>query len=271
MVKKTLKEYQEGLKVINLKISKLEKEIEKINKEIQEHLRMIKVEKVSGEKTKFFQGKTPVKRHRTTTRIGVKGFATYSTKYYTTGGKEIYWTRKKVVNDLRSKSQKFKTELNDLKNRANKVEKKIEKLREKELNENILTQEEISGPTKIECPYCNTKIDSNLQQCPYCEKIFVETKISPQLKYTEFSYQQIEVLCPKCGKQLIIRSGKYGKFLGCTSYPECKFTFNPEFKNQEEIFCPKCGKVLRVKTGKYGTFVGCSGYPDCRFTFDLRK
>lgn len=76
--------------------------------------------------------------------------------------------------------------------------------------------------------------------------------------------------CPKCGSELVKRSGKYGIFLSCSSFPQCKFAFNPELSNQEKIYCPECKKILEIKTGRYGIFVGCSGYPECRFTFDLR-
>lgn len=92
----------------------------------------------------------------------------------------------------------------------------------------------------------------------------------PECKYTFNIPEYSKVNCPKCGKKLVIRSSKYGKFLGCSGYPECKFAFNPEFDKREDIFCPECGKVLQVKMSEHGKFVGCSGYPECKFTFDLR-
>jgi ssDNA-binding Zn-finger/Zn-ribbon topoisomerase 1 len=76
-------------------------------------------------------------------------------------------------------------------------------------------------------------------------------------------------VCPLCGKQLIIRSGRYGKFLGCSGFPECRhiepFTL--------DIKCPDCGDaeggklVERVSTkGKFKSkFYGCSRYPECKF------
>ena len=67
------------------------------------------------------------------------------------------------------------------------------------------------------------------------------------------------------------RSGKYGVFFSCRSFPQCKFAFNPELDNQRELNCPKCGKSLEIKERRYGKFVGCTGYPECRYTFDLRK
>lgn len=82
--------------------------------------------------------------------------------------------------------------------------------------------------------------------------------------------------CPKCGKPLVIRSGKRGDFWGCTGYPECKHTesVEPEAPSAEdadktpapERKCPECGKPLVVRSGKRGDFWGCTGYPECKHT-----
>ena len=76
--------------------------------------------------------------------------------------------------------------------------------------------------------------------------------------------------CPKCGNDLVKRTGKFGNFLSCIGYPKCKFAFNPELDNQRDLTCPECGKIMQIRMGKFGKFVGCSEYPDCKFTFDLR-
>lgn len=92
-------------------------------------------------------------------------------------------------------------------------------------------------------------------------------------------------ICPKCGGILKERTGKYGKFLGCSNYPNCKFirkinenqniTVNvniTEDKNVESLKidsdnkCPQCGSKLILKNGKYGNFYGCSNYPNCKYT-----
>lgn len=71
--------------------------------------------------------------------------------------------------------------------------------------------------------------------------------------------------CPKCGKSLIIRWGRNGKFIGCSGYPDCRYTRPIE---GEEVHtgesCEKCGKPMVVKQGRYGRFMACSGYPDCK-------
>ncbi len=71
-----------------------------------------------------------------------------------------------------------------------------------------------------------------------------------------------EELCENCGKQMAIKEGRFGKFLACSDYPECKTT-KPIIK-KTGVNCPKCGKELIERKSKRGkVFYGCSGYPDC--------
>jgi len=70
--------------------------------------------------------------------------------------------------------------------------------------------------------------------------------------------------CPKCGLPLIIRWGRNGKFMGCSGYPDCKYTKPLEGASEESgQVCEKCGKPMIVKVGRFGRFLACSGYPDC--------
>ncbi len=70
--------------------------------------------------------------------------------------------------------------------------------------------------------------------------------------------------CPKCGKPMAVKSGRFGKFLACTGYPECKSTKPYVVKTGAK--CPECGKELIQRMGKNKKrFYGCSGYPDCKF------
>ncbi len=83
-----------------------------------------------------------------------------------------------------------------------------------------------------------------------------------------------EEVCEKCGKQMVIRWSRMGKFLGCSGFPECKNiksieeTPTGEIKIREEEVtdevCDKCGKQMVVKWGRNGKFISCSGYPDCK-------
>uniref|UniRef100_A0A7V3PTK3 DNA topoisomerase 1 n=1 Tax=candidate division WOR-3 bacterium TaxID=2052148 RepID=A0A7V3PTK3_UNCW3 len=76
--------------------------------------------------------------------------------------------------------------------------------------------------------------------------------------------RQLEEKCPKCGKPLMERWGKFGKFIACSGYPECDYVQKPESKTVAEQ-CPKCGKPLVERKGRFGTFIACSGYPECDY------
>jgi DNA topoisomerase-1 len=82
--------------------------------------------------------------------------------------------------------------------------------------------------------------------------------------------------CPECGKELVIKLGRFGKFKACTGYPECKHTepIGEEKELQQENSgekCPECGKELVIKRGRFGLFLGCSGYPDCKHIKKIEK
>lgn len=72
--------------------------------------------------------------------------------------------------------------------------------------------------------------------------------------------------CPECGRDLVIRTGKYGKFIACSGYPECKYIKKEEKKIIEICDCPKCdGKIIEKKTRKGKIFFGCTNYPKCNY------
>ena len=76
--------------------------------------------------------------------------------------------------------------------------------------------------------------------------------------------QTIDRNCPKCGKPLILRFGRFGKFIACSGFPECKHTESDEEKIT--VPCPKCGGEIVVRrTKKRRPFYGCSNYPKCDF------
>jgi len=84
--------------------------------------------------------------------------------------------------------------------------------------------------------------------------------------------EESDVSCPKCGKKMLVRFGRMGKFLACPT-PECKTTMpTPEeaakIKELEEKTkderCPLCGKSMAVKRGRFGYFLGCVDYPKCK-------
>mgnify|MGYP000029443951 CR=1 FL=1 len=79
--------------------------------------------------------------------------------------------------------------------------------------------------------------------------------------------QKTDQICEKCGAPMVIRWGRYGKFLSCTNYPKCS-NAKPIVEEEEKLDekCPICGKELVVKNGKFGKFISCSDYPKCKFT-----
>ena len=72
--------------------------------------------------------------------------------------------------------------------------------------------------------------------------------------------------CPECGKDLVIRKGKFGEFVSCSGYPECRYIKKEEKKPATEVCdCIKCGhKIVERKTKKGTIFYGCSNFPKCK-------
>jgi len=78
-----------------------------------------------------------------------------------------------------------------------------------------------------------------------------------------------EETCPHCGKPLAIKIGRYGKFLACSGYPECKYT--QPYQIKMGVKCPECGSELVEKlTRKKRVFYGCSNYPKCKFATSFK-
>jgi len=78
--------------------------------------------------------------------------------------------------------------------------------------------------------------------------------------------------CEECGAKMMTKMGKFGPFLTCSKYPECKFTREMEEpagengSSQTGEVCEKCGRPMVVKRGRFGKFLACSGYPECKTT-----
>lgn len=106
--------------------------------------------------------------------------------------------------------------------------------------------------------------------------------VNQTVKRSDVTQEQLDEKCPKCGKALMIRLGKSGRFIGCSGYPECDYTANIEEKDEAETEaasvetitdrqCPDCGSPLQVRMGRYGKFIGCSNYPKCKYIEPLEK
>jgi DNA topoisomerase I len=87
--------------------------------------------------------------------------------------------------------------------------------------------------------------------------------------------------CENCGSPMAIKFGRYGQFLACTNYPECKTTRDIPKAHDEageeahaeaaEETCENCGKPMQLKRGRFGQFLACTGYPDCKTTRKIQK
>ncbi len=96
---------------------------------------------------------------------------------------------------------------------------------------------------------------------PFEKDLISAIKTAEKVKLTE---EPTGDACPKCGKPLIVKTGRFGKFVACSGYPACKFTQSFQVKTGAK--CPECGKDLIQRISKKKrTFYGCAGYPECKF------
>ncbi len=96
----------------------------------------------------------------------------------------------------------------------------------------------------------------------------------------ELPVEETDIICDKCGKKMIIKNGKFGKFAACPDYPKCKNTktLNKDgsLKDSRTIEtagfkCEVCGSDMIIRKGKFGEFYACSNYPSCKFTMAKTK
>jgi DNA topoisomerase I len=92
----------------------------------------------------------------------------------------------------------------------------------------------------------------------------------PDLDTAEMPETAQEEYCENCGRVMVLKRGRFGQFMACTGYPDCKTTRRLDQGRKvpdvalEEI-CPKCGRNLVLRHGRYGEFISCSGYPECKY------
>ena len=98
------------------------------------------------------------------------------------------------------------------------------------------------------------------------DKLYKAAETSLDGKRVEIPVEESDVVCDKCGRKMVIKSGRFGKFLACPGYPECKNT-KPLPEDEITQPCPKCGGKLIKRHTKQGgkAFYGCSNYPECDF------
>ncbi len=109
---------------------------------------------------------------------------------------------------------------------------------------------------------------------PFIKNIKMKEK---ELDKKEITEEKTDEICDKCQSGMIIKLGRFGKFLACSNYPDCKNTKplgdDGKIEEPEEIDekCPKCSSAMIMKQGRFGKFLACSNYPDCKTTQNISK
>ena len=92
-----------------------------------------------------------------------------------------------------------------------------------------------------------------------------------EVNKSDLTTEATSEICPECGKPLVVKLGKFGKFFACSGYPECKYIRKLDKEKGEaaepvfsEEKCEKCGSPMLIKDGRYGKYLACSGYPGCK-------
>jgi DNA topoisomerase-1 len=143
------------------------------------------------------------------------------------------------------------------------------------LEEELDEIEEGKLPWKQAVAEFDTKFDKDLAKGA---KRWPDVKVDG-LPLAEVDPKRAEERCPKCGRALVVRFGRYGAFVGCVGYreePSCDYTSDLEPKAAAETPadgepiapCELCGKPMEMRRSRFGPFLGCSGYPECK---NIRK
>jgi len=106
---------------------------------------------------------------------------------------------------------------------------------------------------------------------PFAENL--EKKYAEVIKEQVTQAEKTGQKCEKCGSDMVVRMGRYGKFIACSNYPECKNILK-EKKEKEPPketgeLCEKCGGKMVIRKGRFGEFAACSNYPKCKNTKKL--
>lgn len=154
-----------------------------------------------------------------------------------------------------------------------------------ELEAAINTMISVKGvgiPADINCPQCgapvNIKLGKNghfLACSGYPECRFTRDYTRDEKGHIQISEhvadEKTDKLCPKCGQPMVIKTGKYGSFMACTGFPDCKHTVSMGATDQGKstgVPCPEAdctGQLVEKKSKRGKVFYGCNRYPDCKF------
>ena len=185
--------------------------------------------------------------------------------------------------DWRKNSTRSKTEKSSGPNALAEFYKKFEKdlhYAEKHM-ENVKRMEK---PTDEKCERCGSPLvikwgkhgsfyacssydKSDPNSCTFTKENPIDL---PDLDSADLQETTQEEYCENCGRPMVLKRGRFGQFMACTGYPDCKTTRRldqakkvPDIPLDEK--CPQCGRNLLIRHGRFGEFVSCSGYPDCKY------
>ncbi|MFP4141409.1 MAG: type I DNA topoisomerase [Phycisphaerae bacterium] len=102
-------------------------------------------------------------------------------------------------------------------------------------------------------------------------------KAKEEMVHAKAETEPSEYTCEKCGKEMVYRFSKNGRYLACTGYPDCKQTHPVDKdgkkieKQVSDVACPECEAPMLLRRGRYGPFLSCSRYPDCKGVVNLDK
>ena len=101
-------------------------------------------------------------------------------------------------------------------------------------------------------------------------------KAKKEMRNIKREEKPTDLVCEKCGSQMVVKWGRNGRFIACSNYPECKNTsnfvedsngdINKVKEDATDVICDKCGKNMVLKEGRFGRFLGCTAYPECKNT-----
>jgi len=149
----------------------------------------------------------------------------------------------------------------------------------KHAEEHMTDIKRMEKPTDLTCEKCGKPLVikwgkhgsfiacTGYPDCTYTRELTVDL---PDVDKVDLSEQGEEEYCENCGRPMVLKKGRFGQFLACTGYPDCKTTKQiggqqkkPDVPLEEK--CPQCGNHLVLKTGRYGEFTACSNYPTCKY------
>ncbi|HUI56456.1 MAG TPA: type I DNA topoisomerase [Bryobacteraceae bacterium] len=149
----------------------------------------------------------------------------------------------------------------------------------KHAEEHMTDIKRMEKPTDLTCEKCGKPLVikwgkhgsfiacTGYPDCTYTRELTVDL---PDVDNADLSEQGEEEYCENCGRPMVLKKGRFGQFLACSGYPDCKTTKQiggtqkkPDVPLEEK--CPQCGNHLVLKTGRYGEFTACSNYPTCKY------